>query len=70
MGHTRGDAKSASPTVSGYVKATWADWTILPALNVVNDALMTGDLETLARPLLADIVSTHLCACAGLPITP
>ena len=32
----------------GYRSASWADWTVLSALNVVNDAFMTGDLS-LAR---------------------
>ena len=30
------------PGSGGYVSARWADWTVLPAINVVNDALFTG----------------------------
>lgn len=54
-------AQVAQPHTTGYTKSTWADWTILPALNVVNDALMTGDLESLARGLFENISTTHLC---------
>ena len=33
----------------GYVSPTWADWTVLPLINVVNDALFTGDLSGAVR---------------------
>ena len=31
-------------TELGYISGNWADWTILPGLNVFNDALYSGDL--------------------------
>jgi hypothetical protein len=43
---------------AGYISPDWADWTVLPALNVVYDALATGDM-TLARPLLAVLAANH-----------
>ena len=29
----------------GYISANWADWSVLPAINVVNDVLYSGDLS-------------------------
>ena len=46
----------------GYISPNWADWTVLPALNVANDALMTGDLETLARASIDALALNHTCA--------
>jgi hypothetical protein len=43
----------------GYVSATWADWTVLPAINVVNDALFTGDL-TFGHKYFDDLKKYHL----------
>mmetsp|Transcript_16065 Transcript_16065/g.34898 ORF Transcript_16065/g.34898 Transcript_16065/m.34898 type:complete len:416 (+) Transcript_16065:205-1452(+) len=43
----------------GYISPTWADWTVLPALNVVNDARYSGDL-TVSSAYLQDIVDFHL----------
>lgn len=43
----------------GYVSNRWADWTVLPAINVVNDALNTGDLIP-GRRYLDAIVKYHL----------
>ena len=31
------------------MSSTWADWTVLPAINVVNVVLFTGDLSAGAR---------------------
>jgi hypothetical protein len=36
-------------TELGYISANWADWTILPGLNVFNDALYSGDLTFAAQ---------------------
>lgn len=55
---TEGNPPQANGT-GGYVSATWADWTVLPAINVVNDARYTGDL-TLARRYLDPLVRYHL----------
>ena len=44
---------------AGYTNANWADWSILPAINIVNDAIFTGDLESLARPLLDSLIEAH-----------
>eukprot|EP00911_Craspedida_sp_UC1_P000593 UC1_evm1s452 len=43
----------------GYVSGTWVDWTVLPAINVVNDALYTGDLSPGAW-YLNDLIAYHL----------
>ena len=43
----------------GFVSPTWADWTVLPAINVVNDALFTGDLS-LGHRYFTDLVKYHL----------
>lgn len=43
----------------GFVNANWADWTVLPAINVVNDALFTGDLRPGNR-YFDDLVMWHL----------
>ena len=43
----------------GYVSAVWADWTVLPAINVVNDALYTGDLGP-GKTYLDSLVHYHL----------
>jgi hypothetical protein len=50
--HTPGDGSWPWPAptgpgsknngTGGYVSSTWADWTVLPAIDVVNDALYTG----------------------------
>ncbi len=50
---------SIHPPCAGYISPNWADWTVLPALNVVNDAIMTGDLRTLATPLIAALALNH-----------
>lgn len=42
----------------GYLSPNWADWTILPALDIVYDAWMTGDFS-LAEPLLDVLVANH-----------
>ncbi len=47
------------PGSGGYVSSTWADWTVLPAINVVNDALFTGDLR-LAHKYLEPLLEYHL----------
>jgi hypothetical protein len=43
----------------GYISPNWADWTVLPALNIVNDAVMTGDLATLAAPAIEALALNH-----------
>jgi alpha-L-rhamnosidase len=45
----------------GYVSPNWADWTILPALNLVNDALYSGD-ASFAAPLFDDLAARHTYA--------
>jgi hypothetical protein len=45
-------------TAVGYVSGNWADWTILPGLNVFNDALFTGDLS-LAEGYFDVLVANH-----------
>lgn len=42
----------------GYISGDWADWTVLPALNIVYDAWVTGD-TTLAMPLLQALAQNH-----------
>ena len=62
MDFTRSPDKGAGPNPpgsGGYVSSTWADWTVLPAINVVNDALFTGDLR-LAHQYFDPIVEWHL----------
>ena len=43
----------------GYVSPTWADWTVLPLVNVVNDALYTGDVAS-ARARYDSLMKYHL----------
>eukprot|EP00038_Savillea_parva_P011094 m.195046 g.195046 ORF g.195046 m.195046 type:complete len:1141 (-) comp19371_c0_seq1:207-3629(-) len=43
----------------GYVSPTWADWTVLPAINVVNVVLYTGDLA-LGTRYLNDLLAYHI----------
>lgn len=45
----------------GYVSPNWADWTVLPAINIVNDALYTGDLSFAASRYDA-LVANHTYA--------
>lgn len=45
----------------GYLSSNWADWTILPGLNVFYDALFTGDLS-LAELYFDVLVSNHTYA--------
>ena len=44
--------------VAGYVSPNWADWTVLPALNIVNDYLYTGD-DSFARSMFDILVKNH-----------
>ena len=44
-----------------YISPTWADWTIIPGLNIVYDALYTGDL-TLGSQFFDSIVANHTYA--------
>ena len=43
----------------GFTSPTWADWTVLPAINVVNDALFTGDLS-LGKKYFTYLTKYHL----------
>lgn len=43
----------------GYVSPNWADWTVLPAINVVNDFLYTGD-DTLASRWFDSLLEYHM----------
>ena len=45
-------------TQLGYISGNWADWTILPGLNIFYDALFTGDL-TLAAAYFDVLMSNH-----------
>jgi hypothetical protein len=45
----------------GYISGNWADWTVIPGLNVVYDALYTGDL-TFASSLFDNVLSNHTYA--------
>jgi hypothetical protein len=42
----------------GYISGNWADWTVIPGLNVVYDALYTGDLS-FAASLFDNLISNH-----------
>jgi hypothetical protein len=53
-------------TALGYISGNWADWTILPGLNVYYDALFTGDLTFAAQyfdVLLANHTYVRLSDC-------
>jgi hypothetical protein len=45
-------------TELGYISPDWADWTILPGLNVFYDALYTGDL-TFSAQYFDVLVANH-----------
>jgi alpha-L-rhamnosidase len=57
--HTPGDTDPDPSGTGGFVSAAWADWSVLPAINVVNDALFTGDLS-LAPSYYDALVEWHL----------
>ena len=48
---------------SGYISGNWADWTVLPGLSVVYDALYTGDLA-FAAPRFDALLANHTYAWA------
>ena len=48
---------------AGYVSPNWADWTVLPGLGVVADALYTGDLS-FAAALYDALLANHTYAWA------
>lgn len=50
---------NTSGGTGGYVSPNWADWTVLPAINVVNDVLFTGDTR-LGEKYFDDILKFHL----------
>ena len=52
----------------GYISGNWADWTVLPGLNVVHDALYTGDLS-FAAVYFDALVANHTYAWLVDPAT-
>ena len=57
--HTPGQFQPNPPGTGGYTVTRWADWTVIPALHVVNDALFTGDLR-LANQYFDSLLEWHL----------
>ena len=57
--HIPGQFQPNPPGIGGYTVVRWADWTVLPALHVVNDALFTGDLR-LAHQYFDSLLEWHL----------
>ena len=57
--HIPGQFQPNPPGIGGYTVTRWADWTVIPALHVVNDALFTGDLRW-AHQYFDSLVEWHL----------